>query len=83
MMFIATGMLMMAGVLAELLIRIYHESQGLDAIQDPPNLRLRITNLNMGHLSSFAARITIQQRDLFPEDDLWDGIDPPSLRCLE
>ena len=28
MMFIATGMLMMAGVIAELLIRIYHESQG-------------------------------------------------------
>jgi glycosyltransferase involved in cell wall biosynthesis len=28
MMFITTGMLMMAGVLAELLIRIYHESQG-------------------------------------------------------
>ena len=28
MMFIATGMLMIAGVLAELLIRIYHESQG-------------------------------------------------------
>jgi len=28
MMFITTGMLMMAGVIAELLIRIYHESQG-------------------------------------------------------
>jgi glycosyltransferase involved in cell wall biosynthesis len=28
MMFITTGMLMMAGVVAELLIRIYHESQG-------------------------------------------------------
>ena len=27
-MFITTGMLMMAGVIAELLIRIYHESQG-------------------------------------------------------
>jgi len=26
--FITTGMLMMAGLLAELLIRIYHESQG-------------------------------------------------------
>ena len=43
MMFITTGMLMMAGVIAELLIRIYHESQG----RTPYKVRKIIRNGNV------------------------------------
>jgi glycosyltransferase involved in cell wall biosynthesis len=45
MMFISTGMLMMAGVIAELLIRIYHESQG----RTPYKIR-RIIRRGRAHL---------------------------------
>jgi glycosyltransferase involved in cell wall biosynthesis len=45
MMFITTGMLLMAGVIAELLIRIYHESQG----RTPYKIR-RISPLGRAHL---------------------------------
>jgi glycosyltransferase involved in cell wall biosynthesis len=43
MMFIVTGMLMLAGVIAELLIRIYHESQG----RTPYKVRKIIRNGNV------------------------------------
>jgi glycosyltransferase involved in cell wall biosynthesis len=45
MMFITTGMLMMAGVMSELLVRIYHESQG----RTPYKIR-RIIRSGMAHL---------------------------------
>ena len=53
--FITTGMLMMAGLLAELLIRIYHESQGRTPYKIRQSCGLRITKLDM-RISSVLSR---------------------------